>query len=135
MSQENVELVRQIWEAADRRDTATVLSLYDPEVELDLTGFPEEAREGASYSGHEGLQRLFEEWRETWNSAESNLVELIEAGERVVGVYTYRGRGRASGVPIERTFAAVWTIRDAKAVRVEWFVGRGQALAAAGLSE
>jgi ketosteroid isomerase-like protein len=35
MSQENVELVRRVYDAAARRDAATVLALYDPEVELD----------------------------------------------------------------------------------------------------
>ena len=37
MSQENVETVRRIYEAALRRDAATVLALYDPGVELDAS--------------------------------------------------------------------------------------------------
>ena len=135
MTQENVDVVRRIWEAADRRDTQSVLALYDTDVELDLTGLPPEAGEGGIYRGHEGLQRLFREWREVWDDAGSRLVELVDAGDRVISVYTYSGRGRASGVPIRHTFAAAWTIRRGKAVRVEWFVGRREALEAAGLAE
>jgi ketosteroid isomerase-like protein len=37
MSQENVEVVRALFDAAARRDSATVLALYDPEVEWDNT--------------------------------------------------------------------------------------------------
>jgi uncharacterized protein len=135
MSRENVELVRRIWDAADRRDTQAVLSLYDPEVELDVSGFPVVATNANLYRGHEGLRRLFGEWQEIWSDADSDLVELIDAGDRVVSVYNYRGRGRASGVAVEEVFATVWTIRNDKAVRVEWFTGRAEALAAAGLRE
>jgi ketosteroid isomerase-like protein len=35
MSQENVEIVRRVYDAVARRDAETVLSLYDPDVELD----------------------------------------------------------------------------------------------------
>ncbi len=135
MSRENVEVVRRIWDAADRRDTQTVFSLYDPEVELDVSGFPVVATNADRYRGHEGLRRLFTEWREIWSDADSDLVELIDTGDRVVSVYSYRGRGRASGAAIEEVFATVWTIRNDKAVRVEWFMGRAEALEAVGLRE
>jgi dienelactone hydrolase len=37
MSEENVEVVRRVHEAAARRDAAAVLALYDSEVELDAS--------------------------------------------------------------------------------------------------
>jgi ketosteroid isomerase-like protein len=40
MSKENVEVVREIYDAVARRDTETVLALYDPEVEWDFSGSP-----------------------------------------------------------------------------------------------
>jgi ketosteroid isomerase-like protein len=135
MSQENVDVVRRLWDAADRRDSETVLALYDPQVELDVSGFPIEAAEGQHYRGHDGLKRLFREWREFWEHAESSLVELVDAGDRVVGVYTYRARGRASGVPVEGTFAALWTVHHGRVVRVEWRSSRDEAVEAMGLSE
>jgi ketosteroid isomerase-like protein len=135
MSQENVDVVRRLWDAADRRDTETALALYDPDVELDVSGFPIEATEGHHYRGHDGLRRLFREWREFWEQAESTLVELVDAGDRVVGVYTYRARGRASGIPVESTFAALWTVNRGRVIRVEWCGSRDMALEAVGLSE
>ncbi len=33
MSEENVEIVRRVYDAVGRRDTETVLTLYDAEVE------------------------------------------------------------------------------------------------------
>ena len=37
MSEENVEIVRRIYEAAAGREAASIFALYDPEVELDAT--------------------------------------------------------------------------------------------------
>ena len=37
MSQENVEIVRRVYDAAAQRDSDAVLALYDPEVEVETT--------------------------------------------------------------------------------------------------
>lgn len=37
VSSENIEIVRQIFDAVARRDTETVLGLYHPDVELDIS--------------------------------------------------------------------------------------------------
>ena len=136
MSEENVEIVRRVWAAADRRDSEAVFSLYDPDVELDVSGFPIVATNHTIYRGHTGLRRLFHEWREIWSDADSQLIELVDAGAvGVVSIYTYRARGRGSGAPTGAEFATVWTIKERKVVRVQWFIGRAEALEAAGLSE
>ena len=72
---------------------------------------------------------------EAWESIEDECEELIDGGDHVVSVVNSRGRGRASGVEVELTHAAVWTIGQGKVVRVAWFGTREQALEAAGLSE
>jgi ketosteroid isomerase-like protein len=62
--------------------------------------------------------------------------DLIDAGERVISVETTRGRGRASGVPVELHQCGIWTIRAGKIVRVEWLEAtREEAIEAAGLRE
>ena len=61
--------------------------------------------------------------------------EFIETGERVVAVLRVHARGRQSGVDVERVDAAVWTLRDERCGRLDYFGWRWQALEAAGLSE
>jgi ketosteroid isomerase-like protein len=136
MSQENLEVVRQLFDALARRDAANVLSLYDPEVEWDasLAG-PGEAFISEIYHGHEGLRRYFREWYEAWRTIEYVCEELIDVGESVISVVTNRGRGRASGAEIEYRQYAAWTIRDGKIVRVVWFPTRSDALEAVGWRE
>ena len=61
--------------------------------------------------------------------------ELIDAGDEVVAVIREREVGRASGVPVETTHLAVWTLADGKVVQMQMFDDRQQALEAAGLRE
>jgi ketosteroid isomerase-like protein len=50
-------------------------------------------------------------------------------------VVRYRTRGRGSDVEVEGRESALWTLRDGKVVRYEWFHGPTEALEALGLSE
>ena len=136
MSQENVGVVRLVYEAVARRDTASVLALYDPDIEIDSSRIPEAQLTGRSViRGHEALRELFREWSEAWESVEDDCEELIDAGERVISVVVRRGRGRASGAETTALRVCVWTIRDGKVLRVVWFPTREEALKAVGLSE
>jgi ketosteroid isomerase-like protein len=136
MSEENVEIVRRVYDAAARHDSATVLALYDPEVELDNTRLDIVGGAGGVYRGHDGLRSFFREWHEAWESIDYDFDDLIDAGdERVISVVTRQARGRASGAEVKWSGALVWTIREGKVVRVVWFRSRAEALEAAGLSE
>ena len=137
MSEENVEVVRQIYGAASRRDSATVLGLYDPGVEIDVSRTHEAVMDPVyAGPGHSGLRAWSREWHEAWGAVEYEIHELIDAGDDVIAVVTVRGRGRASGADAEFTrYAGLWTIRDGKVARVVWFPGRAEAFEAAGLSE
>jgi ketosteroid isomerase-like protein len=133
MAQENVEIVRRLFDALARRDAKSVLALYDPEVEWDASrAGPGEAFIGGIYHGHEGLRGYFREWYEAWESIEYDCEELVDAGERVMSAVTNRGRGRVSGAELEYKQYAVWTIRDGRIVRVVWFNARDEALEEAG---
>ena len=134
MSQENVEIVRRVYDAGARRDGAAVLSLHDPEVEWDISHSPARELMGhRSYHGHEGLRLFFSEWYEAWDAVAPDLHELIDAGDDVISVETTHGRGRASGAPVTLSHHAVWTIREGKVARVVWFGTQAEALEAAGV--
>jgi hypothetical protein len=133
MSQENVEVVRRVYEAAARRDSVAVLALYDREVELDASRWLPDRRE--DYRGHEGVRKFFREWHDAWGSVEYDFDRLIDAGEHVVSVVTRHARGRASGAGVEWPLALVWTLREGKVVRVVWFTSVEEALEEVGLRE
>ena len=134
MSRKNVEVVRRLYDAVAQRDAEAVLTFYDPEVEWDqsLASGPSTVMGASVYHGHEGVRRLFRDFYEAFADVEAEIVELIDAGEYVISILNYRGRGRASGAEVAFTqWAGVWTIRDGKVVRVVWFASREEALEAA----
>jgi ketosteroid isomerase-like protein len=138
MSEESVEVVRRVYEALASRDVATILALYDPEVEFRFSGgtIADHIGGPSVYRGHAGLRAFDSELREAFTNFETNYEELIDAGERVVSVSRYRGQGRGSGVEVTGPVQfGVWKIREGRITRVDWFHIRAEALAAAGLSE
>ena len=115
MSQENVEIVRHVYDAAARHDTANVLDFYDPKIEWDISHAPARDVMGEPhvYNGHEGLRIFFRHWYEAWKHVEPDLEELIDGGEQVISVETTRGRGRTSGAVVELPHAASATVAAA----------------------
>ena len=135
MSQENVEVVRQIFEAGARRDSPTVFSLYDRELVWDVSRMEGVDFEGGIFRGHDGLRQWFRGWLAAWESVRNDVEEVIDAGDSVVLVTTQRSRGQASGIEVELKQYAVWTVQGGKVTRVVWFPTRHEALEAAGLRE
>ena len=132
MSQENVEVVRTVYEAWARDDLPGPAHLFDAQIEYVN---PRGAVEPGTRHGLEAFGRAVEkvfEGQEAWQIVPERFVPI---GDRVAVVLRYRARWRTSGVDVEAHESALWTIRDGKVVRYEWFHGPGDALEAAGLQE
>jgi ketosteroid isomerase-like protein len=135
MSQEDVEVVRRLYEAIERRDSEAVLALYDPDVEWDMSGYPYGEMLDTRSRGHAGLRAFWRELYEAWESYEHDCRELIDAGDHVISIVTDRARGRASGADVEIAAFGVWTVSDGRIIRSTWFRTRAEAFEAAGLEE
>jgi ketosteroid isomerase-like protein len=70
---------------------------------------------------------------DTFEGVGVEIDEMLDAGDRVVVLATLYGRGRGSGADVERRQGYIWTLRDGKATRFEWFNTPDEALQAAGL--
>ena len=63
-------------------------------------------------------------------------LEFIEASDdRVLVPVRMTGRGREGGVPVVIKFTQLWTIRDGRVRKTEFFRHHADALEAAGLRE
>jgi ketosteroid isomerase-like protein len=138
MSQENVERAREAYDAlglAVRKGDfdAFFREYVHPEIEwVPLEGGPD------SYtvsSGQGPVKARLVEMLEVMEEPQIEAEEIIDAGEKVVIAVRISGRGRASGIDVEASWFHVLTARDNKAVRIEWYGSRANALEAAGLSE
>jgi ketosteroid isomerase-like protein len=130
MSRENVQIVRRVYDALERPDTA-VRALWHPDVEFDVSRDIWGAVVGGGrYRGLEGVRSWMLDLYAAWERMDLNCEELIDAGEQVIAVLSVRGRGRVSGIELEYHPAGVWTVREGKIVRVVWFPTRDEALEA-----
>jgi ketosteroid isomerase-like protein len=132
VSQENLETVRGVYEACARNDFLGSLEVMDPEVEYVN---PAAAVEPGTRRGLEEFQGSIEKVFEGWAVWQMEPEEITAVGDQVAVAVRYRARGRASGVEVEGSESALWTLRDGKIVRYEWFQGPAEALEAAGLPD
>jgi ketosteroid isomerase-like protein len=127
MSRENVELVRGCYQP---RDLGRFFELLDDEVEFDFTAYP--VPDAAVIRGRAAAIEWSRRWFGTWDDYTLEAVEIVDAGDRVVVVQHERGRGRGSGVPLDRRWAVVYTLRAGKVVRFQAYRTREDALEAVG---
>ena len=59
----------------------------------------------------------------------------FDVGDRVVSLFRMRAVGAGSGAVVERGDGIVWTFRDDKLFRVDYFNDQDEALEAVGLRE
>jgi ketosteroid isomerase-like protein len=132
MSQENVEVVRRIYANWVAGSSPAKSNLLHPDIEWVN---PSYALEPGTRAGIKAFTSITEGLDDTITAFRMDVERLIDAGDRVVAIATMRGQGSASGVEVERRHGSIWTIRDGKAVRFQWFYEPEEALEAAGLPE
>ena len=131
MSQENVEIVKAVYDAYNREDWDAAFKDAAPGFEADLS------RAIGPWRGVFGLDqilRVVEEFSETWESARSEPHEFIEAGDLVVVPATQHLKGRG-GIEVVVSATLVWTIRNGAIERIVMYQEKEDALEAVGLSE
>lgn len=82
MSSENVEALKQGYEAYAQAGFEAFLPLLDPEFELTTT--PGLAAEPDTYRGAEGMRRYFESFEEVMEDIRFEPLEFIDAGDHVI---------------------------------------------------
>ncbi|HEX6158729.1 MAG TPA: nuclear transport factor 2 family protein [Thermoanaerobaculia bacterium] len=111
MSQANVEIVRAIYEAAERRDWDRAFRDQHPDVEL--TAPP--GIDAGTYRGRTEIQRFWEDWFTVCEERSSAHPEQF--------------------IEIENRNGHLWSIRNGEVVSMRMFPSPDEALEAAGLPE
>jgi ketosteroid isomerase-like protein len=119
-------------DALDRETLAVVFEFFDPEIEVhEDPSFPE----ADVYRGVEAAARYFTQFTESFDEFTFVVEDLVDLGEgRVLLLMRLRTRGKESGATVEAHPGWIYTIRDRKAVRLEAYLDRDEAYAAAGLA-
>jgi ketosteroid isomerase-like protein len=118
--------VREVYEAANRRDMDGILAGTHADVEVTpVLG----ANVGANvYRGHRGIREWTEDLWAEWEIFEVTVGAVIERGDRLLYPVGMHGRGRVSGVELDAEIFHLAAMRDGLVVRIEGFTEREPAM-------
>jgi ketosteroid isomerase-like protein len=134
VSQENVEIVRRIFEGGNAGLSMMSFARYlDPAVELES---PLSSLVGEPYRGYAGLEQWRRDVDEQFAEWHMSLDDLREVDNQVIAIGTVNGRGRASGIALEfRSAMVVQFGSDRRITRARIYPDVNEALKAVGLAE
>ncbi len=131
MSQQNVELARQAYDALNERDLDAFLGLMDADVEA----FPRVVAIEGAYHGHDGIRRWWGELDDFLPDIALKIVGSRDLGDVTLATVRMRGRGAGSDTPLDET---LWSAAEWRAGKCVWWGNYGteaEALEAVGLRE
>src|SRR6188508_3263613 len=129
MSEENVDVIRALYDGWLAGDPG--YEHMDPEIVMTES----KALPGAVEAyGIDAVRRYIESFFRYWQRIRFEPLEYIDAGDQVVVTARLVGLGKYSGAAVERTWSYVWTLKSGKALRMDGYADRTEALEAAGLS-
>jgi ketosteroid isomerase-like protein len=100
MSQENVGIVREQFEATNRRDFARPMADWADDIEV------VETREGdirsGTYVGREAVGEFFGAWFRAFRAVHFELLEIRDGGDSVAVAARHRAQGKHSGIVMDQ---------------------------------
>ena len=115
MSQQDVQTIREGYEAFNRQDMTNVLERFDPKIEWIEPGGGRAP--AGTYSGSQAVaEKVFGLVPEHFEELRPEPEQFIDAGEHVAVVGRFRGRSK-SGAALDAPFVHVWKMQNGKAVR------------------
>jgi ketosteroid isomerase-like protein len=117
---EGSEFAARVYAAINARDRDAIRALSDPDI---VVGTTVEA-----YRGPEALLGWLDEGDDAFDDFTVDLIEIEELAGHVLASMRQRGRGKASGAEVEHRFTHVWTLHDGRAIRLQSFANRDDAV-------
>jgi ketosteroid isomerase-like protein len=133
MSEENVEIVRRMYELFNADGIEAALDLITPDAVWHP--FPEWI-EKSEYRGHEGVREVVAVWTENFDEFAAEVEEFRELGNKIVALTVLTGQIKGSGDLVRQPVGAVYgDFRDGRSGEAYFFQSWEEALEAAGLRE
>ena len=134
MSHETVESVKDAMEAFNERDIDRLLEFADPEMEWRP---PAELPGTSVYHGHDGVRQSIADMLDAFGDLRAEPERFIDADDRVIALYRWRGRGSTSGISVDDFDVPVGMIAtmsaEGLATDVRFFITWEKAMDTAGL--
>jgi uncharacterized protein len=114
VSEQDVELVRRVFQAINERDVDAMLDAYHPDA--DLSTLTSELVQGNAYRGHSGIREYFSSFADVWEELHLEPEEIRDLGDRILVVGRWSSRGKESGAAVESPAAWIFAVRDGRIV-------------------
>ena len=131
MSEENLRIVMQMYEAYLAGDVDRALAYFHPDVAADFSV----RGDTAPTKGRDALSETVATWVSTWDDYSERIEDVRDIGNTVCVIATQTGRGKGSGVETETTWGQLYTVHNGLIASVTMYASPTEALEAAGLSE
>jgi ketosteroid isomerase-like protein len=134
MSRENVEVVRRMNAAFNRRDRDAISAYYHPDVEMrDLQHAPDAPER---LVGLDAIRAYWAQWDDAFDDFTAEIEEYLDAGTYVLMATHWRGKGKDSGLEIDLRAVEVVEFAGGRIVRLTTgYANMAEARKAAGLAE
>jgi uncharacterized protein len=119
--QQNLDLVRRAYEAFGRGDIATLLDLFDANIEFVTPGPPELPTAGTR-RGRQQVADFFQAVDALFEFERFEPETFLADGDRVVVLGRDRSRIKTTGTVIESEWAHVYDVRDGKIARMQEYI-------------
>jgi len=114
----NTELVRRAHEALNNGDLDALVALCEADFRLDMS---DRVLNPAVYEGEDGIRRFYAEVTEVWETFTWRPVELHDLDDLIVVVLHASGKGRGSGLELDRKSAMVWRVANDRLVALTFY--------------
>ena len=127
MSEENIEIVRRVYDKWSRGDFSGV-DCFDPGIEFEMVDWPHQTRV-------RGIYEMASTWRATLTAFDrfrAIPLEYHDCGTNVLVINQIEASGKESGAAVDAVTASLWTVENGLVVRLALFWDTEKARAAAG---
>src|SRR5688572_15775799 len=108
-----VELVQRALAALNAGHIEELVTVCDRDFELDMS---DRVFNPSIYRGHDGIRQFHSEVLEVWEHYVWEPEQVFEQRGLVVVLVRTSGKGRGSGLEVDRRTAMIWTVRGGEAV-------------------
>ena len=117
MADPNVEVVRELYERVNGDDPGSIYELLSEDFRAEVP--PTLSAEPDVYEGHAGVRRYMDAFQGHLDDVRFEVVGIHLEGEQVIVDLLLKGRGAASGIPVEQGSAVVHTVTGGKVARMD----------------
>ena len=125
MSREDLATLERGVEAFNARDLETFFACFHSDVVYRNRTDEPEVR---LYEGFDAFKAYAETWLEAFDDLRIAVQEWVDLGHQVVEVAELRGRGTATGAPVQGTYVFLWLMRDGRVIEGREYVTKEEAL-------